>query len=383
MKNMRNTPEGIYAINSSEYSAIELPSISEVRGKDFMFYGGRNLFPQRLIELYDTSAMHHTCVDSITAGIIGSGIEIIGTEYINPMGETIDEIFEKVALDYTLYNGYAINVIWNKERTKIAEMYHLPFANVRSGKPDEEDKVNEYMFSTDWSNLRKYPYDTYKSFDPTDNKGDNASQVFYFYGYTPGNEVYPLPAYVAAMNDISLDAQVSRFHASNIANGLAPSMFIKFRNGVPTPEERRDVYKEIEKTFTGTENAGRFFLSFSEPGKEMEVMPIDSANDDYYLTLETRISSRILTAHRITSPLLLGLHDSVGSGFSSNSEEIKVAYAHFEGTVITPKRKKILSGFGYMLRLAGYNIALKVAPNTLVPEAEVTDTAPQTNIESL
>ena len=43
---MRNTPEGIYAINSSEYSAIELPSISEVRRKDFMFYGGRNLFPK-------------------------------------------------------------------------------------------------------------------------------------------------------------------------------------------------------------------------------------------------------------------------------------------------------------------------------------------------
>ena len=379
---MRNTPEGIYAINSSEFNAIETPSISEVRGKDFMYFGGRNLFPQRLIELYDTSAMHHTCVDSITAGIIGSGIEIIGTEYINPMGETINEIFEKVALDYTLYQGYAINVIWNKERTKIAEMYHLPFANVRSGKPDEEDKVNEYMFSTDWSNLRKYPYDTYKAFDATDNKGDNASQIFYFYGYTPGNEVYPLPAYTAALNDIYLDAQVSRFHSNNISNGLAPSMFVQFRNGVPTPEERRDVYKEIERTFTGTENAGRFFLSFSEPGKEMEVTPIDSANDDYYLTLETRISSRILTAHRITSPLLLGLHDG-STGFSSNSEEIKVAYAHFEGTVITPKRKKILSGFGYMLRLAGYNIALKVAPNQLVPEAEVTDTAPQTNIESL
>tara|TARA_R100000541_G_scaffold85_3_gene256 strand:+ start:107 stop:1282 length:1176 start_codon:yes stop_codon:yes gene_type:complete len=381
--NMRNTPEGIYAVNSSEFNAIETPTIAEVRGKEYMYYGGKNLFPQRLIELYDTSAMHHTCVDSITAGIIGDGIEIIGQEYVNPHGETIDEIFEKVALDYTLYNGFAINVIWNKERTKIAEMYHLPFANVRSGKPDEDDQVTEYMFSTDWSNLRKYPYDTYRAFDATDNKGDNASQVYYCYGYTPGNEVYPLPPYVAAMNDISLDAQVSRFHSNNISNGLAPSMFIKFRNGVPTPEERRDVYKEIEKTFTGTENAGRFFLSFSEPGKEMDVTPIDSANDDYYLTLETRISSRILTAHRITSPLLLGLHDSSSGGFSSNSDEIKVAYAHFEGTVITPKRKKILSGFGYMLRLAGYNIALKVAPNTLVPEAQIADTAPQTNIESL
>ena len=378
---MRSTPEGIYAVNGAQFQAVELPDIKEVRGKEYMYYGNLNLFPQSLIELYDTSAMHHTCIDAITAGIVGDGIEIIGDEYVNQKGETIDEIFEKVSLDYTLYNGYAINVVWNKERTKIAEMYHLPFANVRSGKPNEEDEVEEYMYSADWANLRKYPYQTYKAFDTTDNKGDNASQVFYFYNYTPGNQVYPLPNYVAAMNDISLDAQVSRFHANNIANGLAPSMFVQFRNGVPSPEERRDVYKEIEKTFTGTENAGRFFLAFSEPGKEMQVTPIDSANDDYYLLLEQRISSRILTAHRITSPLLLGIKDS--TGFSSNADEIKVAYAHFEGTVVEPKRKKIVSGFGYMLRLAGYNVGIKIRPNKLVNEEEVTDVQPQTNIESL
>ena len=378
---MRTTPEGIYSIKGIEFQAVELPNIHDVRGKDYMYYGEKNLFPQALIELYDTSAMHHTCIDAITAGIIGDGIEMVGDEYINSNGETVDEIFEKIALDYSIYQGYAINVIWNKEQTKIVEMYHLPFANVRSGKPNDDDVVEEYMYSADWNNLRKNPYQSYRAFDVTDNKGDNASQVFYFYNYTPGNQVYPLPSYVAAMNDISLDAAVSRFHANNIANGLAPSMMIQFRNGVPSPEERRDVYREIEKTFTSPENAGRFFLSFSEPGKEMQVTPIENANDTYYITLEERISSRILTAHRITSPLLLGIKDA--SGFSNNAEEIKVAYAHFEGTVVEPKRKKIMSGFGYMLRLAGWNVKLKVRPNKLVNEAEVTDTAPQNNIESL
>jgi len=378
---MRTTPEGIYAVKGAQFQAIELPNIHEVRGKEFMYYGAANLFPQTLIELYNTSAMHATCINSIMAGIVGDGIEVIGNEYINSAGETVDELFEKVSLDYTLYQGYALNIIWNKERTKISEMYHLPFANVRSGKPNEEDKVEEFMYSADWNNLRKYPYQSYRAFDSTDNKGDNASQVFYFYNYTPGNQTYPLPSYVAALNDISLDAQVSRFHSNNIANGLAPSMFVQFRNGVPSPEERRDVYKEIERTFTGTENAGRFFLAFSEAGKELQVTPIDSANDDYYLLLEERISSRILTAHRITSPLLLGIKDS--GGFSSNADEIKVAYAHFEGTVVEPKRKKIMSGFGYMLTLSGYNIAFKIKPNKLVNEAEVQDTAPQSNIESL
>ena len=46
---MRSTPEGIYAINGSEFSAIELPLIHEVRGKEYMYYGEDNLFPQKLI----------------------------------------------------------------------------------------------------------------------------------------------------------------------------------------------------------------------------------------------------------------------------------------------------------------------------------------------
>jgi len=298
---------------------------------------------------------------------------MIGDEYINTKGETIDDIFEKISLDYTLYQAYALNVIWNREGTQIAEIYHLPFNNVRTGKMDEDDEITEYFYSSHWDNLRKYPAQAYRAFDPVDNKGDNASQIFYYYQYTPGNDYYPLPAYVAGINDIELDAKVSRFHVNNISNGLAPSLFIAFKNGIPSPEQRRDVYSEIESTFAGEENAGRFFLSFSDADTAPEVTPITAANDSYYLTLEERISSRILTSHRITSPLLLGIKDS--AGFSSNADEIRVAYAHFEGTVIEPKRKKVVTSFGYILKLSGYNVKIEVIPNQIAQVPVETETA--------
>ena len=60
---MRNTnPEGLYSIKSSKFEAIDLPIIQEQRGKDYIKFGLDNLFPQTLIELYDTSAMNHTCI---------------------------------------------------------------------------------------------------------------------------------------------------------------------------------------------------------------------------------------------------------------------------------------------------------------------------------
>lgn len=369
----------IYSVKGAAFEAIDIPKVKDIRGKKYMYYGEDNLFPQLLIELFDGSAMHHTAVEAIKDGIIGDGIEVIGDNVVNKKGETVDEIFERISLDYTLYSGYALNVVWNREGTRIAEMYHIPFSNVRSGKPDEDDEVVEYYYSSDWTNLRKHKEVAYRAFDPTDNRGENASQIYYCYGYTPGNTVYPMPSYVGGLNDIALDGRVSRFHNANISNGLSPSMFIKFNNGVPTPEERRDIYREIEDTFSGEDNAGRFFLSFADGAdRAMEVQPIESANDDYYLTLESRITSRILTAHRITSPLLLGIKDA--SGFSNNADEIEVAYAHFEGTVIEPKRKKIVSTFGYILALSGLNVALQVKPNKLIPESSVTDSANETNI---
>ena len=366
-KKLPNVKEGLYSVVGAQFAAPAIPVIKEIRNKDYMYYGLDNLFPQRLIELYDSSAIHHTAAQAVKDGIFGEGIDLIGDEYINTQGETIDDIFEKITLDYTLYQGYALNVIWNREGTAIAEIYHLPFANVRSGKKNEEDEVDEYYYSSDWSNLRKYKEMPYRAFDPTDNKSDNGSQIFYFFSYTPGNDVYPLPSYVAALNDITLDHKVARFHVNNISNGLAPSLFIKMRNGIPTPEGRREVYKEIEDTFAGEENAGRFFLSFTDADTAPEIEPITAANDSYYLTLEERITSRILTAWRITSPALLGIKDA--SGFNSVADEIKIAYAHFEGTVIAPKRKKITNSFGYILKLAGYNVSINVIPNEIIENA--------------
>ena len=374
-------PESLYSIKGQAFTALELPVISEVRGKEYMRFGGDNLFPQTIIGLYDTSAINATCINAIKDGIVGEGITTYGKEYINTQGETIDEVFSKIALDYTLFGGYSMNVIWNKEGTRIAEMYHLPFANVRSAIPDDEDKITSYFYSSDWSAIRKYKPVEYAAFDVTNNKGDNASQIYYCKTYQPGQDVYPLPPYVSAMNDIQLDARIARFHNANISNGLSPSMFIQFRNGIPNPEERADIYREIENTFTGEENAGRFFLGFSRPGEEMEVTPIESANDDYYLLVDARTVSRILTAHRITSPKLLGVVDA--SGFSSNADEIITAYSHFMNTVVRPKQTKVIDTFGYLLNLYGLNVTLTVEPVPMIIGTDADDIAVQEDITNI
>lgn len=368
-----------YVFKSQNFEAIHLPKIAEKRGSEWVSFGENNLYPELLIELYNNSAMHHTAIDSKADAITGEGIINFGSTILNTKGETLDEIFEKIAKDYVLFGGYALNVIWNKSGEGIAEIYHLAFNTVRSGKMNEDELIEEYFYCSDWTQHRKYKPVAYKSFDITDNRGDNASQIFYYFDYTVGNSYYPLPSYVGAINDIDLDARISRFHNSNISNGLAPSMMLTFRNGIPTQDEQDEIWRDIDRTFAGEDNAGKFFVNFSEPGREPQVQTIENSNDTYYITLEDRVSSRILTAHRITSPLLLGIKDA--AGFSSNADEMQTAFNHFLGTVIIPDQKRILKSLTKLMGFFGLNVKLVVdQAQILYTEPSDTVNVDETNI---
>jgi hypothetical protein len=352
---------GIHIIN---LEAINLPHFREVRGKDWVTYGDKNMFPDKLIELLNSSAMHGTAIHAKLDATIGEGVLDTGNNIINSQGETLNDIYAKVAYDFILFGGYSLNVIWNRAGDAIVEMYHIPFANVRSGKLDDKDQVNEYYYSSDWRNVRKYKPVMYKSFSTTDNKSDNASQIFYYYDYSPSSDIYPLPNYMGAVNDIDLDARIARFHNANISNGMSPSLMINMTNGVPSPDKKRELHREINNSFSGENNAGRVFLTFSDGAdRAPQLTPIQSANDDYYVVLEERIASRILTAHRITSPLLIGIRD--GGGLGNNADEIEVAYTHFMSAVIRPIQKSLNKSMGVVARQMGIEEPISVVPSKL------------------
>ena len=40
--------------------------------------------------------------------------------------ETLHEVIKKVAFDFKLQGAFALNIVWSKDRTQIAEIYHIP-----------------------------------------------------------------------------------------------------------------------------------------------------------------------------------------------------------------------------------------------------------------
>ena len=155
---------------------------------------------------------------------------------------------------------------------------------------------------------------------------------------------------------------------------MNPSLFIGLNNGIPDPESREEIYDEITMAFRGSENAGKAFIAFSQDkDHEPTITPIQSANDQYYVALESRITSRILSAHRITSPLLLGLYHEGGTGLGSNKDEIETAYAHFTSTVIKPIQKQMLKVFDkIMYEMGRPEVELFIEPNKIFEATENT-----------
>ena len=237
--------------------------IKEEKGKDYVKFGQYNSFPEQLIELYNNSSIHNTCVNAIVDGIVGEGL-IAEPEYVlekaNRDGETWNSLFKKVAQDYKLYGGFSLEVIWNKARTAIAEVYHIDYSFLRAKEKDYRGKIPGYYVSDEWATEYKY---TGKSVEdlpylPVYNEYTNETeprQVYVYNPYRPGMKYYPLPDYVGALRVIDLDTEVDNFHINNIKNGLAPSLAITtFTNA--DEEEREAIERMLQLQYAGSSNAG-------------------------------------------------------------------------------------------------------------------------------
>ena len=293
--------------------------IKEEKGKDYVKFGINNSFPEELIELYNNSSIHNTCVNAIVDGIVGEGL-VAEPDYVlekaNRDGETWNSVFKKVAQDYKLYGGFSLEVIWNKARTAIAEVYHIDYSFLRAKEKDYRGKIPGYYISDEWATQYRY---TGKSVEdlpylPVYNEHTNElepRQVYVYNPYRPGMKYYPLPDYVGALRVIDLDTEVDNFHINNIKNGLAPSLSITtFTNA--DEEEREAIERMLQTQYAGSNNAGSLmYIDVDSPENAPVITPIpQNGADDYYYNVNEMVVQKILTAHRITSPMILGIKTS-------------------------------------------------------------------------
>ena len=285
------------------------------------------------------------------------------------------EEIKRVAFDLKLYGNSAFQVYWDDTHTKIKKMYHVPVQTLRAEKLYGNTKVQNYYYCVDWNDQRKIKD---KKKIPAFGTSEDKMEILYIKNYCPGLYYYSLPDWVAAMQFAISEGEISNLHLNNITNGFLPAVMINFNNGVPAPEERETIEDLIQAKFTGTDNAGRFMLSFNDdPATKptIDVIQIDNLHEKYQYVADYT-QDRILVAHRVTSPLLFGIR-TANNGFSSQSEEMKTAFSIMQTMTISPFQNIILNSLDYALKMSGY-IDAQIYFEQLTPLVILSQTAEET-----
>jgi hypothetical protein len=344
--------------------------------KDVVYFGPENKWPQYLTELYHKSSVHATAVNAKSQAVVGEGLTADNEDYLgyaNSDGETWNDIFAKVALDRVIFGGFALEVIWSNDRTKIAEVYHTDFSYLRAKKMDEKGKIPGYYFWRDWGKSGFRPNNDDLPYLPKFSRRDrtSASQIIYFKNYTTGYDYYPIPDYMGAIKTIELDSETDNFHLNNLKNGLAPSLAITTFTDA-NEEEREDIERMLRTSYSGTDNAGSLiYIDVANQDQKPDITPIpQNGADGYYTAVNDMVTQKILTGHRITSPMLVGIKTE---GQLGGRDELLDAYAHFLTTVIQPMQSDILKTFEMIFDTNGIDITLGVQQTRLFDDGEEVD----------
>ena len=334
----------------------KVPVMLENRSGKYITYGFANEYPYYLLDNYRRSSKHNAIVNGKVNYIMGGGWQAGDDltveqqarfiKFFDGMSSTEDlnDITEKLVLDLELFNGFAVAVTWSKLGT-IAKMEHVPFEKIRV---DKEEKMFQVA---DWYNddmMQLFPkvgdIEKIPAFDPENRLG---KQLFYYRVYAAGVKHYPLPEYIGGNAWIEADVQVANFHNNNLRNNFWGGYLINFNNGIPTAEEQGDIERQIKRKFSGTDNAGRFVVTFNDDAAKAPTLePLTPSDmDKQFEILNKAIQQEIFIAHRVTNPMLFGVKTE---GQLGGRNELVEAYELFKATYVNDRVRKVERMINYL-----------------------------------
>ena len=356
-------------VNLSTYTS---PVISEKTNQDFVSYGEDNNYFQYLIDRYNGSPTNNAIINGVSEMIYGRGLDATNSnkkpeQYAQMISLFHKDCVRKLCFDLKLMGACAMQVIYSKDRSKVAQVEHMPVETLRAEKCNDKGEIEAYYYHPDWANYKRNDVLTRI---PVFGTSKESIEIIYVKPYRAGYKYYSSVDYQGGLQYAELEEEISNYHLNNIMNGLAPSMLINFNNGTPNPEERQMIEQRIYQKFSGSSNAGKFILAFndnSESAASIEPVQLSEAHQQYQF-LSDESSKKIMVAHRVVSPMLLGIKDNTGLG--NNADELKTASILMDNMVIRPFQTLLIDAFDSIL---AYNtISLNLYFKTLQP-LEFTD----------
>lgn len=358
----------------------KVPEFKEVKGKEWVYFGEDNQYPDYLTELFLRSAKHNAIINAKVNYVYGGGLHInednssytqraVAKKFI----ENLEPFIRQTITDFEIFNGFALEVIWNKAGNKITEFAFIPLSKIRTN-GDE----SEYYYSNDWRpNVKQDPEKTgFKVFKPFDINNGGGSQLYVYKIVSPVNSknknVYPVPEYIGATASIETDIEIANYHLNNIKTGFSVGTVLSFNNGQPEQEAQEEIERQIKKKFQGTDRAGSVLITFNNSNENAPTITsfAPSDLDKQFIEISKRVEQDIFTGHKITSPMLMGVKTE---GQLGGRTEMIDAYELFQNTYVNIRQamlEEVINQFAGLFGIVNKIYFKKVnAVKSVLPEA--------------
>jgi hypothetical protein len=328
-------------------------------------FGAANDYPQILTQLYFQSPLHGAIIEFITNSIVGGGWEWDTKKntrekidlFTFDKANNLNKLIRLLTRDWLMHRRVTVLVTKHPNRTSLTRVDPSYVRNSAD--------LETFYWSNDWRG-GVTALKTYKKCYP--NSAEKES-LFVYQDETPGQDVYPIPAYNSILNWAALDSDIAFFQKSNMQNSIFPSIVIR------RPKEFQSL-DEVEKFKAGiTENqgagnAGRV-LVLSGNGKDdvPEFGQISANNNEsLFVNAGRECKEQICFAWGI-NPSLMGLKVA---GSLGNASELQMSYGIYEKSVVIPTRTQVEDFIKSLLFCAGVETGIKFN-NFQIIDGEIVD----------
>lgn len=319
-----------------------------------VLYGAQNNYPSKLLRLRDDSPWNGRLIQSISDFRTGDGIKTNNgpiTAAANRLGDTFQDIADQVSFDFKLFGGACFEVIWNRERTAIAEIYHVRWHYVRAMEMNEIGRIPGYFVHNNWGrgyNAAKHQEaQVIPAFNPSKRFDDGNSKqlVTLRLNNNPDSEYYPLPDYFPAKDNIILDKMLTTYRKSFVNNGINVSNVFQLVTS-KTGKDFQQLVNGLDRNLSDASAAGKtVFLRVDPQNPTFHQVSNPSAKNsaEAFNSFQELNDAVIFGAgHQVTYKDLFGIESELSS---LAREQVLEKSTMFFNTVIRKPQQRLAGMF--------------------------------------
>lgn len=357
-------------------------------------YGLTNDYPQKVLEIVNSSGTGRTCMDIYIKFIEGGGFTdaVLAQTVLNTRGERANGLLRKAAKDLRMYNGFACLVKYNGLGLPF-EYLNIPFEHCRIEILADKSYTGRIAVHPDWTSntgitfkmqdvkfINAYnPRTVITEMQEAGSPVNYIGQVMYF--TADGDFEYPISPFDPVVTDMLTEESVSTVKHRNAKYNFLPAGIL-VRKGIKPPtldNNTHDPYyqdmqesAEMIKRMQGDDNTAKIWVVDVDADEEKpEFIDFSAKNYDRQFEITEKTVQENIGRMFMIPPILRGV--DVGAGFGSLL--VRQAY-NFMNSVTANERRMLEVAFKdllafYMIKFTDFSV--KPLEYVYEDEAEVSD----------